>query len=65
VLATREDPLFTTAEVERAGRILSNMYKKAHSPETFRITFHEGSHKFDREMQSEAWDWMKQWLKRG
>ena len=65
VLATREDPLFTTAEAERAGRILSNMYKKVHSPETFRISFHEGSHKFDREMQSEAWDWMEQWLKRG
>ncbi len=63
VLATSNDPLYTFHEVQRAGEILINIYKKAKSASTFRISYYEGSHKFDLPMQEEAWRWMDRWLK--
>jgi len=62
VLATTEDPLFTRAETERAGRILGEVYKKAGASDAFRISMHPGPHKFDLPMQEQAFAWMKRWL---
>lgn len=63
VLATTDDPLYTFQEVQRAGEILINIYKKAKSTSAFQISFYEGPHRFDLPMQEEAWRWMDRWLK--
>ena len=63
VLNNRQDALFTMPEMERADRILTAVYKKAGTPERYRASFYDGPHKFDREMQKEAFAWFDRWLK--
>src|SRR5215471_19027052 len=63
VLNNRQDALFTPAEMERADRILTEVYRKAGAPERYRANFYDGPHKFDREMQKEAFAWFDRWLK--
>ena len=63
VLNNRQDELFTMPEMERADRILTAVYKKAGAPERYRASFYDGPHKFDREMQKEAFAWFDRWLK--
>ncbi|MGH9723042.1 MAG: prolyl oligopeptidase family serine peptidase [Bryobacteraceae bacterium] len=63
VLNNRQDALFTMPEMERADRILTEVYKKAARPERYRASFYDGPHKFDRAMQKEAFAWFDQWLK--
>jgi len=62
VLATSEDPLFTRAETERAGRLLAEAYEKAGAADAFRITMSPGPHKFDLPMQEQAFAWFERWL---
>jgi len=59
-----EDPLFTLPEMQRADRILSEVYRKAGAEDRYRCTFYPGPHKFDQEMQREAFEWFDRWLKR-
>lgn len=59
----REDQLFTMPEMERADRILGEVYRKAGAEDRYRCTFYPGPHKFDREMQTEASAWFDRWLK--
>jgi dienelactone hydrolase len=63
VLNNRQDSLFTMPEMQRADAILANVYKKAKAPERYRANFYDGPHKFDREMQKDAFDWFDRWLK--
>jgi dienelactone hydrolase len=63
VLNNRQDSLFTMSEMQRADATLTNVYKKAGAPERYRASFYEGPHKFDREMQKEAFEWFDRWLK--
>jgi dienelactone hydrolase len=63
VLNNRQDALFTMPEMERADRILTEVYKKAGAMERYRASFYDGPHKFDREMQKEAFAWFDRWLK--
>jgi len=63
VLNNRQDELFTMPEMERADRILSDVYKKAGATDRYRASFYDGPHKFDREMQKEAFAWFDRWLK--
>jgi len=62
VLNNRQDALFTMPEMERADRILTDVYKKAGTPDHYRASFYDGPHKFDREMQKEAFAWFDRWL---
>ena len=64
VLATTDDPLLTRSEVERAGRILEETYKKAGASDALRVRFFPGPHKFDLPMQAEAFDWLESHLKK-
>lgn len=57
-----EDPLFTLPEMRRADAILQEVYAKADAADRYRCSYYAGPHKFDREMQSEAFDWFDQWL---
>jgi dienelactone hydrolase len=63
VLNNRQDALFTVGEMERADRILTEVYKKAGASDRYRASFYDGPHKFDREMQKEAFAWFDRWLK--
>jgi dienelactone hydrolase len=63
VLNNRQDALFTLPEMERADRILSEVYKKAGAADRYRASFYDGPHKFDRDMQKEAFDWFDRWLR--
>jgi dienelactone hydrolase len=62
-LNNREDPLFTLPEMERADRILQEVYRKAGASERYSGKFYPGPHKFDREMQADAFRWFDRWLK--
>ncbi len=64
VLNNHEDQLFTVPEMERADRILTDVYRRAGASEKYRAKFYPGPHKFDREMQSDAFQWMDRWLKK-
>jgi len=60
----REDQLFSLPEVERAGQILSEVYRKAEAENRYQCTYYPGGHRFDREMQEEAFSWLDRWLSR-
>ncbi len=62
VLNNREDALFTMPEMERADLILSQVYVKAGAADSYRCSFYPGGHKFDLEMQAEAFAWLDGWL---
>lgn len=62
VLNNTEDPLFTLPEMQRADRILAEVYSKAGAPDNYRCSFHSGGHKFDQSMQEEAFAWFDRWL---
>ena len=63
VLNNHEDALFTVPEMQRADAILASVYRKAGHPDRYRMSFHPGPHKFDRNMQAEAFAWFDRWLK--
>lgn len=62
VQSNREDPLFSLPEMQRADRILAEIFAKAGASERYRGSFHPGPHKFDRAMQEEAFAWFERWL---
>jgi dienelactone hydrolase len=63
VLNNRQDRLFTLSEMERADETLAQVYAKAEAPERYRCHFYDGPHKFDLEMQADAFAWFDRWLK--
>lgn len=63
VLNNRQDQLFTMPEMERADRILTEVYAKAEASDAYRASFYDGPHKFDRDMQAEAFEWFDRTLK--
>jgi dienelactone hydrolase len=63
VLNNRQDRLFTLSEMERADEILAQVYAKTGAPEHYRCHFYDGPHKFDLEMQADAFAWFDRWLK--
>jgi hypothetical protein len=62
VLNNLNDPLFTLSQMERADRILNEVYAKAGAAQRYRSHFFPGPHKFDLEMQAAAFDWFDRWL---
>jgi len=63
VLNNRQDQLFTVSEMERADRILGDVYRKAGAADRYRMNFYPGPHKFDLDMQRDAFAWFDRWLK--
>ena len=63
VLNDSEDDLYTLPEMNRAEKILREIYGKAEAPEKFKCSYYPGGHKFDAAMQAEAFDWFDRWLK--
>jgi dienelactone hydrolase len=62
VLNNNQDELYTLGEMKNADVILGNVYKKAAGPEKYKAKFYDGPHKFDAEMQKDAFEWFNKWL---
>ncbi|MEZ4989502.1 MAG: hypothetical protein R2824_03795 [Saprospiraceae bacterium] len=62
VLNNNHDTLFTLAEMQRADRVLREVFEKAGAGARYDCRFYDGPHKFDRQMQQEAFDWLERWL---
>jgi dienelactone hydrolase len=62
VLNDTEDNLFTLPEMQRADRILGEVFAKAAAADRYRCSFYPGPHKFDRPMQAEAFAWFDRFL---
>ncbi len=58
------DTLFTLPEMKKANAILEEVFAKADASDNYRGGFYPGLHKFDVQMQQDAFDWFDQWLKR-
>lgn len=63
VLNDIDDQLFTLPEMQRADTILREVYAKAGASDHYHCSFYPGPHKFDQEMQTEAFAWLDRWLK--
>ena len=62
-LNNNQDNLFTLSEMKRADQILQDVFKAANAPDNYQGGFYDGPHKFDREMQKDAFEWFDRWLK--
>jgi len=62
VLNDSEDDLYTLPEMQRADKILAEVYQKAGAANRYKCSFYPGPHKFDAKMQAEAFDWFEKWL---
>jgi dienelactone hydrolase len=62
VLNNNQDQLYTLSEMKNADAILMDVYKKANASEKYKASFYDGPHKFDAEMQKEAFEWFRKWL---
>ncbi|MCL2708550.1 MAG: hypothetical protein FWF03_05475 [Defluviitaleaceae bacterium] len=63
VMFDTEDPLFTTKGQEDADRRLRAIYAKMGAPELYEGRFYPGPHKFDIEMQTDAFNFFDKYLK--
>ena len=63
VQSNTHDSLYTLPEMKKADRILSEVYKKAGAAEKYSGKFYNGPHKFDAQMQADAFDWFDKWLR--
>ncbi|MCE6992325.1 alpha/beta hydrolase family protein [Dyadobacter sp. CY323] len=62
VLNNNQDELYTLAEMKKADAILGDVYKKANASEKYKANFYDGPHKFDLQMQKDAFAWFDKWL---
>ncbi|MBS1873194.1 MAG: prolyl oligopeptidase family serine peptidase [Acidobacteria bacterium] len=63
VLNCRQDQLYTMPEMERADRMIAETFRRANASDRYKSIYYEGGHKFDREMQSDAFAWFDRFLK--
>lgn len=63
VLNDVDDALYTMDEMKQAEQILTEVYAKAKAAKQFKCSYYPGPHKFDAEMQKEAFAWFEQHLK--
>ncbi len=64
VLNDENDDLYTPAEMRAADQMLKEIYHKAGGANRYKCSYYPGPHKFDAAMQSEAFAWFDQWLKK-
>jgi dienelactone hydrolase len=63
VLNDTDDELYTLPEMKAADNVLRAVYDKAGAADKYKCSFYAGPHKFDAEMQEEAFNWFDRWLK--
>jgi dienelactone hydrolase len=64
VLNCTEDTLYTVPEMRRADTILRETFERGGAAEMYRCNFYPGGHKFDLEMQKDAFEWFDRHLKK-
>jgi hypothetical protein len=62
-LNDNDDELYTLSEMKRADEILQEVYKKAGAQDRYKSAYYPGPHKFDKQMQADAFAWFDRWLK--
>jgi dienelactone hydrolase len=63
VLNCNDDPLYTLSEMKRADAMMAQIFRFAQASDKYRCNFYPGGHKFDKEMQADAFAWFDQHLK--
>ncbi len=63
VLYAREDELFTLAGMTEAHNLISSRYRKAGAAAAYVGNFYDGRHRFDREMQDDAFEFLAERLR--
>jgi dienelactone hydrolase len=63
VMNDTEDQLFTLDEMKKADNILRDVFLKAGAADRYKCSYYPGPHKFDKKMQTDAFDWFSKWLK--
>lgn len=63
VLNDEGDDLYSPGEMKAAEQILAEVYHKAGADDRFKCSYYPGPHKFDAQMQQEAFQWFDRWLK--
>jgi len=63
VLNDIDDTLFTMGEMRRADRMIAETYAKAGARAQYKCNFYPGPHKFDLQMQADAFAWYDKHLK--
>lgn len=58
-----QDELYTLSEMKNADQILREVFEKAGASDKYEGKFYDGSHKFDTNMQTDAFNWFDKWLK--
>ena len=61
----REDPLFTVEGARAAHERIESHYAAAGAPAAYSGVFYDGPHKFDLQMQEDAFDWLESQLSGG
>ncbi len=62
VLNNEDDSLYTREGMMNADSILREVYEKAGEVDKYSCSFYPGEHKFDKDMQYDAFEWFKKWL---
>ncbi|MBT6148251.1 MAG: hypothetical protein HN712_06630 [Gemmatimonadetes bacterium] len=57
-----EDSLYTPEGMRKADQILQEVYAKAGAADNYEARFYSGGHKFDLQMQAEAFEWLDRWI---
>lgn len=63
VLNDSDDQLYTPQGMKDADKIMSEIFKKAGAADKYKCNFYPGPHKFDKQMQQDAFEWFDKWLK--
>jgi dienelactone hydrolase len=63
VLNCTEDALYTVPQMQRADSMLRETFEKGGAAPMYRCNFYSGGHKFDLEMQKDAFEWFERHLK--
>lgn len=61
-LSNNQDGLYTLPEMQKADKILKEVFEKAGASEHYKGIFYDGDHKFDAQMQQDAFNWFDTWL---
>jgi len=63
VLNCRQDQLYTMPEMQRADAMIAETFRRANASDRYTSKYYEGGHKFDRQMQADAFAWFDRFLK--
>lgn len=58
-----EDPLYTLSEMKRADAMMADVFRRVGASDQYRCNFYPGGHKFDKEMQADAFAWFDRHLR--